>query len=296
MASLGIELRSAREKRDLSLSQIALETRISLRYLECLEASQYAELPGGMYNRAFLRAYCDYLGLDTKKFLERYEAETTPPSDKSAKSKVRVPLKGTALRPHPVAVWSLMLVASTAGLYFSRSWIAAALSPYFSRIPAATAKVEPAGRPQAAPSAEAVATPSAPAPVAGPDASPMTETLSPVQSAQPPPAEPRPATEADIIPDRSALPKKIQLRCQALEKCWISVNGNGDRALVKIMEPGDDQFFEAAERIYLVLGNAAGVRLEINGRKAKPLGKPGQVVKVLINEQSIPDLLEKVTG
>ena len=294
MASLGIELRSEREKRDLSLSQIALETRISLKYLECLEAGQYAELPGGMYNRAFLRAYCDYLGLDSTKFLERYEAEIAPPSDKSAKSKVRVPLTGSALRPHPVAVWSLMLVASTGGLYFSRRWIAAALSPYFSHAPAATVKVEPASRPQAAPSSETIATPNAPA--ASPGTNPVTEPLPLAQSAPPPPAEPRPATEADVVADPSALSKKIQLRCQVLEKCWMSVNSDGDRVLVKILEPGDDQFFEAAERIYLVLGNAAGVRLEINGRKAKPLGKPGEVVKVLINEQSIPDLLEKDTG
>ena len=80
MESLSIELRSARERKNISLRQIADDTRISLRHLQNLEEGRYSELPGGMYNRAFLRAYCEYVGLDFNKMRDRYEAESLQPS------------------------------------------------------------------------------------------------------------------------------------------------------------------------------------------------------------------------
>jgi hypothetical protein len=62
------------------------------------------------------------------------------------------------------------------------------------------------------------------------------------------------------------------------------------------LQPGEVQSFDAAEKFQIVLGNAGGVRLKINGKPAKPLGKPGEVLKVLINEQNLQDILDKTAG
>lgn len=91
-------------------------------------------------------------------------------------------------------------------------------------------------------------------------------------------------------------PGTIRLEFEVLQECWVSVNRDGSRVLVKILEPGDDQSFSATEQFYLVLGNAGGVRLKINGKQVKPLGKRGEVVRVLINGQNIKDLVEKTSG
>jgi hypothetical protein len=62
------------------------------------------------------------------------------------------------------------------------------------------------------------------------------------------------------------------------------------------MEPGEVQLLVAAENFRIVLGNAGGVHLKINGRPAKPLGKPGEVVKVLIDGKNLQNFLDQATG
>lgn len=80
-----------------------------------------------------------------------------------------------------------------------------------------------------------------------------------------------------------------------MEQCWVSVNIDGNRTLVKLLEPGNDQTFDASERFYIILGNAGGVLLNINGKAAKRIGRRGEVVRLLINEQNIQDLLDTKT-
>ena len=62
--SCGEFLRRARERRGLTLQQIAEATKIPLRHLSALERDEFAALPSGMYRRAEVRAYADAVGLD----------------------------------------------------------------------------------------------------------------------------------------------------------------------------------------------------------------------------------------
>ena len=58
-----------------------------------------------------------------------------------------------------------------------------------------------------------------------------------------------------------------------------------------MLKPGDDLSFEAEENFYVVLGNAGGVRLKINGKRAKPPGNSGEVVKMMISANNVSQLL-----
>ncbi|GAC1446476.1 MAG: DUF4115 domain-containing protein [Pyrinomonadaceae bacterium] len=73
--SLGAQLRRAREARGLSLNEIAEETRISRRYLEAIESDDYTKLPGGIFNRSFVKTYARKVGFDEKRALEDYSRE-----------------------------------------------------------------------------------------------------------------------------------------------------------------------------------------------------------------------------
>lgn len=75
MASFGHELRRTREQRGVSLEDIARETRLSKRYLLALEDEAIAKLPGGAYNRAYLKIYASTLGLDPEPLLRQYADE-----------------------------------------------------------------------------------------------------------------------------------------------------------------------------------------------------------------------------
>ena len=147
----------------LELSAMRCQEPMSKLYQPC-PAAPAAEprvhVPGGMYNRAFLRAYSEFLGLDPQSLVSRYDAETMPAADKKVpRPRVPVPQHSSERRVHPLAAWIVMLAASTAGVFFSRHWIAQVFSPYFSRSPAA--QIHP---PVAAPETKAVQERPAPAP------------------------------------------------------------------------------------------------------------------------------------
>lgn len=65
-------MRLAREARGVTLREISDQTRISMRYLEAIENNDYKRLPGGIFNRSFVKAYAKYVGFDEKEALEAY--------------------------------------------------------------------------------------------------------------------------------------------------------------------------------------------------------------------------------
>lgn len=71
-ATIGEQLRTAREERGIPLREISDQTRIQVRYLEAIETNDYKRLPGGIFNRSFVKAYAKYVGYDEKEAVEAY--------------------------------------------------------------------------------------------------------------------------------------------------------------------------------------------------------------------------------
>jgi cytoskeleton protein RodZ len=71
-ASFGEQLRLAREARGVTLRHISDQTRISIRYLEAIESDDYKRLPGGIFNRSFIKSYAKQIGFDEKEAIEGY--------------------------------------------------------------------------------------------------------------------------------------------------------------------------------------------------------------------------------
>jgi cytoskeleton protein RodZ len=72
MSSLGEKLRQAREARGVTISEIAEQTRISSHYLEAIESDDYRTLPGGIFNKGFVKSYAKYVGVDEQEALQDY--------------------------------------------------------------------------------------------------------------------------------------------------------------------------------------------------------------------------------
>lgn len=70
--SLGEKLRQAREARGITISEVAEQTRISSLYLEGIEADDYRTLPGGIFNKGFVKSYAKYVGVDEQEALQDY--------------------------------------------------------------------------------------------------------------------------------------------------------------------------------------------------------------------------------
>lgn len=71
-STLGEKLREAREARGISISEVAEQTRISALYLEGIEADDYRTLPGGIFNKGFVKSYAKCVGVDEQEALQDY--------------------------------------------------------------------------------------------------------------------------------------------------------------------------------------------------------------------------------
>ncbi len=74
MGSFGERLRREREMRGIGLDEIATATKISTRNLRALEEEKFDQLPGGIFNKGFVRAYAKFLGIDQDQIVAEYEA------------------------------------------------------------------------------------------------------------------------------------------------------------------------------------------------------------------------------
>jgi cytoskeletal protein RodZ len=71
--SLGEQLREARLARGVNLREVAEQTRITMRHLEAIEADDYKTLPGGIFNKSFIKSYARHVGFPEARALELYE-------------------------------------------------------------------------------------------------------------------------------------------------------------------------------------------------------------------------------
>jgi cytoskeletal protein RodZ len=75
MSSFGETLRRERELRQISLREISEATKINLRYLDALERDDFRHLPGGVFNKGFVRAYAQFIGIDPEAMVTAYLEE-----------------------------------------------------------------------------------------------------------------------------------------------------------------------------------------------------------------------------
>jgi cytoskeleton protein RodZ len=85
----GSKLRAARERRGVSLRQIAARTKISVSVLEALERNDISRLPGGIFSRAFVRSYAVEIGLDPEEAIQDFIAQFPQDSVTAGHSQTR---------------------------------------------------------------------------------------------------------------------------------------------------------------------------------------------------------------
>ncbi|HSY93487.1 MAG TPA: RodZ domain-containing protein [Candidatus Binatus sp.] len=74
MGTFGDKFRKAREKKDISLDDVSNVTKISSRMLQAIEQERFDQLPGGVFNKGFIRAYAKHLGLNDEEAVADYLA------------------------------------------------------------------------------------------------------------------------------------------------------------------------------------------------------------------------------
>jgi len=298
-ADFGTFLRQAREQRGLTLQELAVTTKISARVLESLERNDPSKLPGGIFSRAFVRAYAREVGLDPDATVARFV--TAFPDESGADE---MPATTSAVEAESFEQRRKILRV-TARLLGVGLIVAFLVFIYYTRIrPGSTGAG--AGAVQApaasAPSAPPVVVPQPPAtrPAASPmpaadtsvEAAGASASRAPVESA-PQTAVPGPgAAAADAAPGApaaSAAPLVVVLSFS--EPCWVSVSVDGTRTPSRTAAAGERLEFAVQRSITMTVGNAGAVSVLLNGKAGRPLGAAGQVVTTTVAASSYESLL-----
>src|SRR5262245_12209408 len=108
MTSWGASFKKTREAKGISVSKIAEVTRISTRFLEAIENEEFHLLPGGIFNRGFIKTYAEYLGLDSNAVLSQYEQLIKTQEPEHPVTQVQTPARNGG-KFYPVVLGALVL-------------------------------------------------------------------------------------------------------------------------------------------------------------------------------------------
>ena len=262
MSNLGANFRKAREAAGLPLEKIAADTRISTRFLNAIENEDFHLLPGGIFNRGFIKSYAEYLGLDSTQVLADYERISAPEQEPVEVLRNADSAAGPDRNLYPIA--AAILLALMAAYYL---------------VTRKTSSIEPQSPPAATMPAVAENTADNAAPTAT-----QSETNAPVETAVPQPIAPEPV--AAVSAAVNALAVDLNVR----ESTWIRVMSDGKVVLSEVLGPGELRRFSADRSMDVTIGNAAGATLQINGRDLGQLGTPGQVREFRITPENAADI------
>lgn len=294
MNSIGETLRRERLRQNLSLEEVSRETRIGLKFLQAIEAEDFTKLPGGVFARSFVRQYARLVGLDEEEMAaevqRRFQPVPAPPEEKPGRiaqepqielPKVAdwegLPSRSGSSLPALALVVVVMLVCSLVYAWWQKSrrpGVAAQPPVESTQVTAPQAVPAPVPPQQpAAPPQQPAAVPQQPAAV------PAAETPQPSTTAS---AERQPVAEA---PPASNAP--VQVLLTAEEATWVSARSDGKFIYAGTLQPKETKGLEANEQVRLVVGNAGGVAVTLNGKPVPPLGPRGQVRTVQLSSGGV---------
>jgi cytoskeletal protein RodZ len=112
----------ARERKGVDLLRAERETKIRARYLAALEAGDYADLPGAVYTKGFLRNYALYLGLDPEDVTRQWKRERgdlSIPAEPvlNVPRPIEAPRQGVSISPVLVVAGLLVVLIAAFGVY-----------------------------------------------------------------------------------------------------------------------------------------------------------------------------------
>ena len=287
-SSFGARLREARERRGISLRQIANATKISVAVLEALERNDISKLPGGIFGRAFVRSYAIEVGLDPEATIHDFIGQfpndsVTEGHPASTSSEDHVAVEGER-RTARAFFWLMAISVPVAAglLYF------ASLSRQAPADPAPPPIASPAAVEPPPPLAAAEQPGGSPAigapPLSAAAAVPVAGAAVPVAVSTPPPAGARPpaATPAD----------QLIVALTAKRPCWVSATVDGQKSIDRLLRAGERQTVTVRREMVLTAADASAIALQFNGADARALGTAGEVVTARFNPGNYKNYLQ----
>ena len=292
MGSFGERMRREREMRGIALEEISEATKITSRCLQALEEEEFDKLPGGIFNKGFVRSYASYLGIDEDQAVADFVAASGGEKEQPLPDPPvpRAVVLGQRAEDHFnwQAIGVLVAVVAIAGVVVWKlgppavHLIASARHPRSNSVPAAPASPETTSSPAPASVAEQSVPEVAPAPTPAPPAPKKKEVAKAkqVMVAASKPAPPPPKAAAAPPPPARSNDFVVQIR--ATEDAWVQIVADGKLFSEGVLVPPAEKRVRAAKAVVIKTGNAAGVEVSFNGQPLPALGDENQMATVTL--------------
>ena len=243
--SFGQRLKRERELRGVSRDEICAATRIGTRFLEALEEEQWEVLPGGIFNRGFVRAVARFLGLDEDDLVAEYDLGI-----REQNSQVEVSVTLPVGRQSAKTRRFVLLGALSMFALLGTGWI--------------WWRGQNKALRQAANEGNGVVVVVSHAKQTAPE---------PFAAETPGPASAAFAAHSSSL---GAQNQGLELKIEAGKETMISILADGSKVFEGNMIAGQSRTFAAQDAIDISAKDAGALLLELNGQTLAPLGPPGQ--------------------
>jgi cytoskeleton protein RodZ len=310
MDSIGDFFKQVRETKGLTLDEVASKTRIRTDFVKALEEGNFAKLPDQVFARGFVRSYARSLGLDEDDAIHRFiqsagafyekqdERERLKLRQAEEERKRQANRKAVAIAIG-IAILTLIILLSR-----EQSSLLVRRTPQSDPPPMTSKRVSPPepgksdvpGRPES----ESQLGPGKTKPLEAPGPGQGTArnesnagrgavagtAAAPVQPQSAAPAGPAIGTDGPLGPlalEASANNEEpLVLDLEATELSWVVIQVDGGSPQEALLRPGEKAKWKGQDQFMLTLGNAGGVKAELNGKPQKPFGPSGKVARDIV--------------
>jgi cytoskeleton protein RodZ len=292
--SFGERLKKERDQRKITLEDVALSTKIGTRFLQALEEERFDQLPGGIFNKGFVRAYARHLGIDEQQAITDYLAAsgTGQPDPKAEEAMLQELRSKETSEPADRIPWGTLALALLAIALGFAVW------GFYSRERSAqpTARVEPpikvkttATAPNPEPKTES-ATPAIEAKV--PPAAENAASVPPSSAASETPAKGVELASASAPVEPTRQPGLFLVVIKAHEDAWVSITADGKSIMEDTLVAAGEKAVQARGQVVVKTGNAGALDFSFNGKKLPLQGGYGDVKTLTFDS----DGLETISG
>jgi cytoskeleton protein RodZ len=282
LAGFGEKLRRERELRGISLDQISTATKISTRMLKALEDEKFDLLPGGIFNKGFIRSYAKFLGIDEEQAVADYVAATgTDEPINNLPQIADIPERRSPEVDEGTISWTaivvlVLIVAAGYGAWTYHNHRKAEKEGRATRAPVPAPSPVPIKAAAPTSSQPSPGTPKA-STVKAPSSTPLETGGKGVPASTPSPAalktestEPAPKLAVDVVIHTS-------------EESWVQAIADGRTVFSETLPAASEKHVTASRRITLTIGNAGGVEVTYNGATLPDIGGPGKVRTIVFS-------------
>lgn len=276
MSSFGEHLRQQREMRGIALEEIVATTKIGRRLLVALEEEQFDLLPGGIFNKSYVRAYAKCVGINEDEAVAEYlEASKEVPPDTRVIAQQHASIHSDRPRSQrsgfplmPVLVLIVVAAGGAGGWKMYQDHLRErdeqrAHSPA-SEAPAVASPTAPAANNEVQTQAEGKSTASTSAPAQSPNAASARNTT-PIEASR---------TSERNTGSQPAAGASFEIVVRPKDRAWVSIQADGDYVVRGIIKPPDVRTVHAKSQVVFFTGNAGAVELSFDGRNIPLTGGP----------------------